>query len=67
MTQKIRLDLSDLTSSLTYMLPHNVVMVYYGLEGTTLPRKNMNLPYSIHTFVLNEFLTADRSCTIKYF
>ena len=34
----------------------------------TLPSKNMNLPYSIvHTYVLNEFLTADRSCTTKYF
>ena len=35
---------------------------------STETRKNMNLPYSIvHTYVLNEFLTPDRSCTTKYF
>ena len=33
----------------------------------TLTRKNMNLPYSICMHVLNEFLTADRSCTSRYF
>ena len=31
----------------------------------TLNRKNMNLPYSIRKYVLNEFLTADHSRTKK--
>ena len=31
-------------------------------------RFNKNKPYGVeHTYVLNEFLTADCSCTIKYF
>ena len=35
--------------------------------GDKLPRKNMNLPYSIRTYVLNEFLTAKLLSTTKYF
>ena len=30
-----------------------------------MPRKNMNLPSPYATYALNEFLTADRSCTAK--
>ena len=33
----------------------------------TLTRKNTNLPYSIRVHILNEFLTAYRSCALKYF
>ena len=33
----------------------------------TMSCKNMNLPYSIHTYVRNEFLTTNRSCTTEYF
>ena len=37
----------------------------------TLPHKNINLHYSGYsirnTYVLNKFLTADRSCKTKYF
>ena len=36
-------------------------------QHATLTRKNMNLPYMLHTYVLNEFLTADLSRTAKYF
>ena len=37
-------------------------------HAATETRKNMNLPYYIvHTYVLNEFLTANRSCTTKCF
>ena len=40
-------------------------------EFTVVPptetRNHMNLPYSIRIPILNEFLTADRSCITKYF
>ena len=48
---------------------NSVCLHLYG-QVSTMPRKKMYLPYSIcirNAYVLNEFLTADRSCKTKYF
>ena len=37
------------------------------LDLGTLTRKNMNICTLLHTYVQNKFVTADHSCTTKYF